>query len=806
METRKRRLTLKTTCFLSALTMMLCFSLFADWHGIGPAFFIENVRAKESGAQQPGQPEPEQTPGQQVPAQPGQPQPETQPALMVAGKFTGVNEPEGIKLVAETSAFKHLLQIAAIANKEVKNLRVEVAPFTGPNSIQSSVTWKVNNDAGDKPVNVPGLSSIPLELSSNLPIAGNYDSTIWLIYGERRWPIKLTVTRTRAAPSLDVLGVEVTRETATLGSKDSSIWLTLHEKAGRQVMLNLPTLTSLALVQSDKSKVQAKFDSIQTTCLGQDCKIENGFVILRPGQTTHLNLTVVGLEDSGEYAGTLRVAGPEGDAIDQPITILRRKSAWLAGFLIFVGVALSFCLRHYASTVRPRLIRQREALGLKEDLDGLKRTKDLSADEQEVLEHLSVQVRDLIEDIATVRDNNGEQIIKDIKAKVEIFPRWVQERGRVEAVRPVELQAQFAESLNKVKVFMNESTVTDEALKEVRATLDGIGPGIKAKIKEDLAKKVTEFKNELNSLRNTTASNSVKARLTNEVEPKITSVEQFLKTDAKLKEAGDAYSEARLAYIRILCEELGSSVPADPPLGFEATEWQTLKDQVTSATSAAEKATDPAEAMKLYLSAYSNYVRQLTWKLQKRLAIAQETVAKHASISPDDRAKYKGMLDSVSTALVQALAKVDSGDVRGAAADYELGRKTFVLVDDAVKAAGGGVLAAESAGAAAPAEAATAGTVPGPFTLPFLGVFTKTGKTPTLLEVTRQLGWWDLVFTLAVLLIAVFLGLKLLWAGNATWGGWDAYLSAVLWGLGLHQVSGAAFEGLQGLAGKFSSG
>jgi hypothetical protein len=798
MQNRQRRFTPKTFCFLSGITITLCFSLLTDWHGNGPAFFIENVRAQESGAQQPAQPPPQQTPAQPAPQQ------ETKPSLMVAGKFTGVNEPDGIKLVAETSAFKHLLQIAAIANKEVKTLRVEVAPFTGPNSIQSNITWKVNNDAGDKPVTVPGLNSIPLELSSNLPIAGNYESTIWLIYEEKRWPIKLTVTRTRTAPSVEVLGVEVTRDSATMSSANSSIWLTLHEKAGRQVTLNLPTLTSLALIQSDKSKVQAKYDSIQTTCLEQDCKVEKGSLILSPGQTVHLNLTVVGLEDSGEYGGNLRVSGPDGDPIDTPITILRRRSAWFAGFLIALGVGLSFFLRHYASSVRPRLIRQREALGLKQDLDGLKRTENLTADEQEVLEHLFHQVRDLIEDIATVRDINAEQIIKDVKAKAEIFPRWVQERGRVQAVSPADLQKEFVDALNKVKAFMYVSPITEEGLKEARAALDGIAPGIKVKIKEDLAKKVTAFKNDLNSLRNTTSSHTVKARLTNEVEPRINSVEALLRTDEKLKEANAAYSEARLAYVRILCEEIRTSLPEKPPLGFDATEWQTLKQEVTSDSSAAEKATDPDEAMKSYLSIYSRYVRELAWKLQKRIENAQELIAKNASISPEDKAKYKGMLDGVDAALRQALAKVDSGDVRGAAADYELGRKTFVEVDADLKAVGG-VLAA-SVDEAAPAEAASAGSVPGPFSLPFLGAFAKTTKTPTLLEVTRQLGWGDLIFTVIILLIAVFMGLQLLWVGNPTWGGWDAYLSAVLWGLGLHQVSGAAFEGLQGLAGKFSSG
>ena len=773
-----RPLPRKTLCSLFAIT--LAFSLLV----VGSA----------AQAQDPPAPEP-------TPPAPQTEQP-ANPSLMVAGKFTGANEPEGIKLVAETADFKHALQIAAIANKEVKDVRVEVAPFTGPNSIQIEIDSKVNGQPGSQPFAVAGLSSVTLELNASLAVAGAYTSTIWLIYDNKRWPIALTVTRTRTAPLVEILGLEVARDNAFLPSENAYLWFTLNEKAGKQVKLYMPTLTSLSLVQSDKNRLQAKYNSIEVQCASKDCKQENNLLVLSPGQTVQLKLTIVGLKDSGEFSGNLRVSGSDGAPIDQAVTLLRKKSGLLAGLLIALGVAISFALRHYASAVRPRLILQREVLLLKEDIDELKRTNtSLNTDEQEVLDQLNNQAQDLSDDITLARANNVEPKIKDLKSKVEIFPRWVQERKRVDALKPVELQKEFRDKLNEIKTFMNTQPITDEILKEARTTLDQIGPGIKAKVKEDLTNKAAAFKKEVDTHRNS-ASPDIKNRLSQEVDPELGKIKDLLEAD-QLEEARTAYEKARLAFVRILSDELTSSLPETAPQGFNAAEWQQLKQDVLNLLTQSAKATDPDEAKKTYLNAYAQYLRGLILKLQAALKASQERVDLNTSISPDDKKKHKESLTQASTKLTTALAKIDSEDMQGAAQDYEAARTILTQVDTELDQAGG-TLSLPGSEAVEAAPAAIPATIPGPLTLPFLGAFINRSRATTVTEVTRKLGLLDLVFTAIILLIAVFLGLKLLWTDNATWGGWDAYLSAVLWGLGLHQVSGAAFEGLQGLAAKLS--
>jgi hypothetical protein len=43
-------------------------------------------------------------------------------------------------------------------------------------------------------------------------------------------------------------------------------------------------------------------------------------------------------------------------------------------------------------------------------------------------------------------------------------------------------------------------------------------------------------------------------------------------------------------------------------------------------------------------------------------------------------------------------------------------------------------------------------------------------------------------------IVAILLGLKLLWIDNLVWGTSNDCLVAILWGLGLHQVANASFD------------
>ena len=61
---------------------------------------------------------------------------------------------------------------------------------------------------------------------------------------------------------------------------------------------------------------------------------------------------------------------------------------------------------------------------------------------------------------------------------------------------------------------------------------------------------------------------------------------------------------------------------------------------------------------------------------------------------------------------------------------------------------------------------------------------------------------YDALLNIGLLIIATVLGMSLLWYNDPVWGGWSSYSTAFLWGLGLHQVGGAGFEGVPAITKK----
>jgi hypothetical protein len=77
-------------------------------------------------------------------------------------------------------------------------------------------------------------------------------------------------------------------------------------------------------------------------------------------------------------------------------------------------------------------------------------------------------------------------------------------------------------------------------------------------------------------------------------------------------------------------------------------------------------------------------------------------------------------------------------------------------------------------------------------------------RARTLEDVRRERKWKEAGATLIGLGVALMVGTQLLWLDDLMWGGPGAWIKAILWGLGLHQVSGVAFDGIEGLIARIA--
>lgn len=741
-----------------------------------------------------------------APEDPKPPAPEQkpEPALKVAGKFTGLNETEGIKLSSNTSDFRYAFLIEATEAKEVKDFRVVVYPFVGPDLAQVDTQWKVNGEPGDKAVvTVQGLQAIPLEITVQLPLAGEYKSSISLIYNNRRWPIPIAITRTRPALSIEVLKIETINDVSIDRRKDASIRFTIQEKEGRKVILDKPTLTDLSLVLPNKSKAQADFTQVAV----QD---ESGNEIisklaLGPRETKTLKLIVGGLRGPGEFSGNLRVSSADNEPVNQALTILRKKHWIIAGGFIFAGVLISYLLRRYTTTARPRLVRQRRVLALINDVDELERTSSaLMNNEKSILKEFRGRLRSLYEEIAMATDSKADDKLQEINRKLNLFPIWVQERERVDSLQPEELQREFHDQLELVQKYFGKREATSEDDVAAAKILTDIPSGMRKKVKEDLAAHLKSFTEEVNAQRQATKSDDVRNRLSVEVDPQIATALEHVTND-QLDKTRKAYDKARLAYARILAADLASSIPATKPLGFGESDWAKFKSEMTDLITRVTLAEDAGKAILLYQSAFATYLRNLIWKLQNEIDKLRNKIPSDSHLTPEQRIAHEATLVDLKKKLTDALSKIDAGKLRDAAADYEATRMALVTLNKTLPG-GSPMGAAAGAAAAAAAESAAGGAVPEAFDLPFLGAaLSRSGvDLPSLGDITKRLSWNDFLVAAVVLLAAVLFGLKLLWYDSPTWGTWNDYLTSVLWGLGLHQISGVATQGVSDIAAKLA--
>jgi hypothetical protein len=85
--------------------------------------------------------------------------------------------------------------------------------------------------------------------------------------------------------------------------------------------------------------------------------------------------------------------------------------------------------------------------------------------------------------------------------------------------------------------------------------------------------------------------------------------------------------------------------------------------------------------------------------------------------------------------------------------------------------------------------------------LPNSTVLARKGEAIVISEVelSKRIAANDTLVLVVLMVVAVLLGLTLLWARGEAWGGFEDYLTAFLWGFGLHQVGNKPFEGLLGL-------
>lgn len=725
-------------------------------------------------------------------------------------QFVGTNE-DGFSLKLFTPSFDYPFLIESL-NETPTELSVLVNPFFGPDGAPVQATWSIDGQSSGQEVLVEGLGSATVVVSATLPLTGTYTSGLTLIYDGRRHTTKLVVQRTQPMPSVVLSGVETNLTELgcrTLGilprawlygvvglldcpqTGDADIWFSLTSTSAQTETLEPPTVTSLALQGSNASESQAQFIRIEA----QDMqgRVISPSLVLAPGSTQQLRVAVVGLQGAGEYKGVLQIKGANTQPIVQSITILAREGWWVAVIAIGLGILLSTAIRLLSRVVRPRLATQaRLRLALQQIEEAEKElaaqdAKALDPEERLLLESWAREVRAQYDLATWGQAQNSDALISRIQGRLPRFSDTVNLRRRIDALEPPNLREPLRKDLQAVRDALAKAA-TEAEFEYLDKRLQTLDSNVKKAPDDWLRSQIATLKEQ------TSTSQPQDTEVTSRMQGIMTELDA---ASASLDheqgvEARQHYERARQEYGALLIDDLLFRLETtDTPLGFSSPEkWKTSKDPLVVRLGAAKSklTSDPEFAIREFQSVYALYLGVL---IDYALPVAKrgQQVAK---------AEQAELFRTVVSDLAEARNAVDTQNLDLASTCYERARDNLKKAKDSP-----GMMSGTTA---ALAEALPGGA-PAPASIehPATSIARLTLKLPTV----RRLNWsvvlTETILSVAVFVVAVVLGLQLLWVNSLTWGGWGAYVAAFLWGLGLHQVSGQAFVGIGGLREQLTS-
>jgi hypothetical protein len=717
--------------------------------------------------------------------------------------------------------------------------RVQLATAASPARVRATVDSLVAADfsvlpvaivgpfAGGETVAIPANGRAVVTLSATLPTTGTYSGLLTLAQAAGTDRVRLVVKRVRPATTLQVLGLETVRAQ----SGQVRFWLTLQDTSGRAPAIEALTFTSLTKTGAN-GRPQAEFSHL-TVAADAECEFGGpaggrrpgaqdtaggattgtptagpvsqasapALLQLSPDVATRATVCVVGLEDAGEYAGTLSIKSADAPAIDRAVVIQVRDSGVWAALLIALGVGVSFVIPMYTKTTRPRLLRTARFQAALARLDSLeaKLASPGSAEAQLIADFRDrlASVGDSI--VMRMMDTNVDAALDRIERQLAIFPIWIKARQYVEGVRPADLRKQFRTTLLDVEKAVVSPNASAEELTNAENTLSQLSAEVRQAIGERLDTELKTFLTDLNAERSQPHADPAAL---DAIHGQATEALNCVK-EGQFDQARSLLDQARLKYIKLLARQLAAQLASAPPKGMNAASWSVVVTELTPFLDRVERIReedDVDEAAATYDEAYARYLRARVDALRRHVEDLNAVIDNASTLTAGKKADLKKTLAPPLTRLTEVEDSLAAKRVQEAASLLDRIEREVTAAEAAVPSTGG-PMGRGPAPTAATTPLVVHGAVPSGATVS--GTFTPVGlqRRDELLAKVNQ---YDILILLVVLVIAILLGLQLLYFPNPAWGGPIDSLTAFLWGVGLHPVSGVTFEGITGLRNKLS--
>jgi hypothetical protein len=691
------------------------------------------------------------------------------PALRVVGAKDGV-----IALAVDGATLERNVTIVADNTDPPTPVVVTVSPFEDASGNQAPVALAVYTLPAitiDKPAT--------LKLAATFPRPGSYSAELGIIVAQRRTMIRIDVHVTATALALEP--ASTTPAIRTESDKPHVVRIATTETAGKTWTVGLPRLTRAVIREGERwYQIAAAVASVRL----DDKTVEKPFEVTARDDFV-LDVDVIGFDSPGEYEGTIRLSADGATPVDIPFVMTVRKSIWWAIGFIALGVIASTFLRLWYGGWRGRLEAQRALATLDERLVELTARATTDAG-RTLVRTVRAHVDDLRGRLRTGTAGDLPEATGRLSAKLPVLEAWLDADAmvtRLPAGTPRDtLRATLdgvAATLSRPSADVAAITTADQLLVDLR-------------LRDKWRSAVTA---ELERTRAVIAEGraggvpAVLKALRDEVDPALAQVDQLLAADDLEALTGGALATLQRTIVTALAAGLTAAL-AQRPDWATSDAWKQLAAKVADQIKGVAEATTAESALAAYRKPLLTYLATAATMLAD---VARSLAEKIEGIYGRTATDLRALATSLDAA--RATATVDNVDglSRAFMAATSAWPKLIALSQgqDAELVQ----VSALSVRTALP-QSAWFGSVSRPM-----------GERLTARAVHRQILVTELIAMLVLGVIAIATGVNLLWVDDPTWGGAKAYILALLWGVGLHQVgAGPAFNGLSGMAARITGG
>jgi hypothetical protein len=560
----------------------------------------------------------------------------------------------------------------------------------------------------------------------------------------------------------------------------------VRDIGGGEQILGPPRLRNMTLKRAGTDPISAEAQLVGIQFGG--VQSPKGLVLPADGEEK-LVLTMTGLSEPGRYDGVLRLMALGRNPADIPFALIVRESWVAAALLVGIGVLLSFLIRRYFSTGRTRLIRQAAIARLSRQLMAVaEHSPPDSESARRVLNTIEHSMDVLAGDLAGDRTLDLDERIAVVRGRMALYEELTGISRRMAGLS-ADKRAEVRGTLEQQADVLSRQGTSRQELVSVADALAGIKMG--ALERRALAEASTALDRAINQQRACLPGDRVR-RLDEVVGREFSEAMDHFERD-ELAAARKTLTNARLLFARFLAEGLNAQLAESPPPGLTEGAWANVRNEVLGALGEIDVSTDADAAVLKYRRAAGRFSRALIEGLT-RAARARSRELLIIPLGAAENQRLAQVLEAVEKALKDASEQEPEtamGSYRDARALYERaledmhpptairehdvagGPETTLDRGHRTNDAGGWVVAL----------------------VPELAPRVQSAALP----IDRQIESADLAAQVSLLVLAVLSGLKVLWLDDPAWGGKGAYLTALLWGAGLHAAGNAAFEGLQRL-------